>query len=93
MSGLPVGVQIYVLTALTVAVATHFLSKRYLIACGGSALLSPFVFAFVSYLHGDSLHLVEAKVFLFFAVIALGVALIAGLPFLFWRRRNGAYRM
>jgi membrane protein DedA with SNARE-associated domain len=90
MTGLPIGVQIYFITALVVALAAHFLSRRYLIASGVSALLSPLVFALASFVHGDTLHLVEVKVFLFFAVIALGVAMVAGLPFLFWRRSNGA---
>ena len=58
-------------------------------ASGITALFSTMAFALVSFLHGDALHFVEPKVFLFFAVIALGVAIIVGLPFLFWRRSNG----
>lgn len=90
MTTLPTGVQIYFVTAFFVAASAHFLLKQYLVASSISALLSPLAFALVCFLHGETVHLVEVKLFVFFAVIGLLVAALVGLPFLLWRRNNGA---
>ena len=86
MADLPIGMQIYVVSALGTGLLAHALLKRYVIAAVVAGAASPFVFMLVCLLHGDRVEPLGVPVHVLFTVIALLIALLAGLPFLLWRR-------
>jgi hypothetical protein len=90
VTDLPVGVQIYLLSSLGTALLAHALLRRYIFAAVAAGVAGPFVFMLVCALHGEAVAPMGVPVHVLFTVIALGIALVAGVPFLLWRRRRGA---
>lgn len=86
MTDLPQGVQIYLLSALGTALLAHAAVKRYVVTAVAAGVASPFVFMVVCALHGEAVSSMELAVYALFAVIALVIALVAGVPFLLRRR-------
>jgi hypothetical protein len=89
MTDLPLGLQIYLVSALGTALLAHAVVKRYVLAAVAAGVASPFVFMVVCALHGEAVQSMEVPVFVLFAVIALVIALVAGVPFLLRRRGRG----
>lgn len=86
MTDLPVGMQVYLLSALGTGLLAHAVLKRYVVAVVVAGAASPLVFMLVCLLHGDAVGPMDVPVYVLFAVIGLSLALLAGLPFLLWRR-------
>jgi hypothetical protein len=86
MTDLPLGLQIYLISALGTALLAHAVVKRYVLAAVAAGVASPFVFMVVCALHGEAVQAMEAPVFV---IIALVIALVAGVPFLLRRRGRG----
>jgi membrane protein DedA with SNARE-associated domain len=87
----PSGVVLFLVTSVFVAGLAHFLIKRYLIASGTSALVSPCAFALACAVLGEQIQVPELKVFLLFASIGLLIALAVGLAFVISRRVANAF--
>jgi len=89
MTDLPLGVQIYLMSALGTALIAHAVVKRYVLAAVVAGVAGPFVFMLVCALHGEAVSPMDVPVHVLFTVIAFVVALAAGVPFLLRRRRRG----
>jgi hypothetical protein len=89
MTTLPLGLQIYLLSALGTALLAHAVMRRYVLAAAAAAVASPFVFMLVCTVHGEAVPPMELPVLALFTVMALVIALVAGVPFLLRRRRHG----
>ena len=89
MTDLPLGLQIYLMSALGTALLSHAVVKRYVLAAIAAGVASPFVFMLVCALHGEAVPPMEVPVLVLFIVIGLVIALVAGVPFLLRRRRGG----
>jgi len=88
VTDLPLGLQIYLISALGTALLAHAVVKRYVLAAIAAGVAGPFVFMLVCALHGEAVPPMELPVHVLFTVIAFIVALVAGVPFLARRRRR-----
>jgi peptidoglycan biosynthesis protein MviN/MurJ (putative lipid II flippase) len=80
------GILIHAFLSIGAALGVHAVSKRYFLASGAAAILANVGFQALSYFHEGHFEKLLLIALLMGGIISFGIALVAGVPFVFYCR-------